>query len=586
MKTLYRRYSVVAGFALLLLLLAGNAWVIRRQVDSQVENHAWFSHSQQVLFELSQTESLIKDAETGQRGYLYTEDPQYLGDYQNAVHLVAPKIDKMAQLTADNPRQQERVARLRALSQAKLHELTQTISLFQSGKRDDAKALVLSDEGLLLMNDIRKVNGEMVGEEQSLAATRFAAYERSVRLTLICLYVACFIGALGCVLLADYILREDELRERHSRQMAEREEWFRTTLTSLGDAVIATDGEGGVTFLNPLAEQLTGNTLAAAKGKPIEEVFPIFNESTHLPVQNPVKKVMDLGMVVGLANHTVLQQADGTYIPIEDSAAPVRDDRNKLVGVVLVFRDATHERKSQELLRKTEKLAAAARLASTVAHEINNPLEAIINLMFLTRRLPDMPALASEYLRTMESELDRISHIARQTLGFYRESSIPELIDLPALIDSVLKIYSNKFSNKNITVERNFQQCPPILGMAGELKQVVANLISNAADALDRNGTLRISLTCVEKQDGQIAQISVEDNGSGIKEEHLAKIFEPFFTTKTDVGTGLGLWVTKEIVERHGGRIEVTSPRPDVAGTIFDIHLPVQSDPKKFELHS
>jgi len=291
-------------------------------------------------------------------------------------------------------------------------------------------------------------------------------------------------------------------------------------------------------------------------------------------------------MVVGLANHTVLQQADGTYIPIEDSAAPVRDDRNKLVGVVLVFRDATHERKSQELLRKTEKLAAAARLASTVAHEINNPLEAIINLMFLTRRLPDMPALASEYLRTMESELDRISHIARQTLGFYRESSIPELIDLPALIDSVLKIYSNKFSNKNITVERNFQQCPPILGMAGELKQVVANLISNAADALDRNGTLRISLTCVEKQDGQIAQISVEDNGSGIKEEHLAKIFEPFFTTKTDVGTGLGLWVTKEIVERHGGRIEVTSPRPDVAGTIFHIHLPIHSDLKRFELHS
>ena len=586
MKTFYRRFSVVAGFALLLILLAGNAWVIRRQVDAQVENHAWFSHSQQVLLELSQTESLLKDAETGQRGYLYTEEPRYLSDYQNAVGRIAPQIDNVARLTADNPRQQARVARLRALSQAKLHELAQTISLFQSGKRDDAKALVLSDEGLYLMNDIRKLSGEMVDEETSLAATRSAAYQHSVQLTLICIYMACFVGAAGCVVLVYYILREDNLRERHSRQMEEREEWFRTTLTSLGDAVIATDGDGAVTFLNPLAEDLTGKTLALVKGQRIEEVFPIFNESTHLPVENPVKKVMELGIVVGLANHTVLQRTDGTLIPIEDSAAPIRDDRDKLIGVVLVFRDATHERKSQELLRKTEKLAAAARIASTVAHEINNPLEAIVNLMFLTRQLPDMPPLATEYLRTMELELDRVSHIARQTLGFYRESTVPERIDLPSLIDSVLKIYSNKFSNKNITIERNFQQCPPILGLAGELKQVVANLISNAADALDRNGTIVITLTCVEQMDVKIAQISVEDNGSGIREEYLAKIFEPFFTTKADVGTGLGLWVSKEIVERHGGKIEVTSPREDVAGTVFHIHLPIHSDPKKFELQS
>src|ERR1700691_6032356 len=131
MKTFYRRFSVVAGFALLLILLAGNAWVIRRQVEAQVENHGWFSHTQQVLFELSQTESLLKDAETGQRGYLYTEDPRYLTDYQHASNRISPQIDKVAQPTVDNPRQQARVTSLRALSQAKMHELAQTLLLFQ-----------------------------------------------------------------------------------------------------------------------------------------------------------------------------------------------------------------------------------------------------------------------------------------------------------------------------------------------------------------------------------------------------------------------------------------------------------------------
>ena len=122
--------------------------------------------------------------------------------------------------------------------------------------------------------------------------------------------------------------------------MEEREEWFRTTLTSLGDAVIATDRRGFVTFLNPVAEHLIGIDMEQARGKAVQDVFPIFNETTHLPVENPVVKVMELGIVVGLANHTVLQRSDGTLTPIEDSAAPIRDSRGKLVGVVLVFRDA------------------------------------------------------------------------------------------------------------------------------------------------------------------------------------------------------------------------------------------------------
>jgi PAS domain S-box-containing protein len=575
MQTFHKRFSVITGFGLLVIVLATNAIITRRQLGVQVENQRWLSHTRQVLFELAQTESFLKDAETSQRGFLYTGDPKYLAPYNLAIGQVGPSIDKVALLTADNPRQQARISVLRNLAQSKLTELAKTIALYRSGKPEEAKALVLSDAGLFLMNDIRKLTSEMEEEEASLEVVRSAAYQKSIRVTTASIYLASFIAALGLAFLAYYILHEMELRERHARQILEREEWFRVTLTSLGDAVIATDEQGQVTFLNPLAEQLTGRSLAHSTGRPIQEVFPIFNESTHHVVENPVKKVMELGRIVGLANHTVLQNADGSLIPIEDSAAPIRDADHKLIGVVLVFRDATLERKSQEVLRKTEKLAAAARLAATVAHEINNPLEAIGNLIYITKGMAGLPAEAAEQLALAEHELDRISHITRQTLGFYRESNVPGPVEIPALVDSVLNIYSNKFKTKNITIQREFGDCPPIRGLAGELKQAVSNLVSNAADAVSDNGTIRVKLDCVDTSDGQLVQVWIEDDGPGIGAEHRDRIFEPFFTTKKDVGTGLGLWVTKEIIDRHGGSIEVHSREDKYSsGAVFNVLLP------------
>jgi PAS domain S-box-containing protein len=579
MQTSYQRLSVTLGFALLLILLIVNAVITRRQLGVQVGDQLWVTHTQQTLLELTQTESLMKDAETGQRGFLYTGDPKYLAPYDLAVGQVTGHIDRLAELTADNPRQQARISELRDLVAAKLNELGQTISFYQAGRPEDAKALVVSDHGRVLMDRIRSLTDEMVQEEDSLWTARSATYQRSVRVTIACIYLASGLAVIGLGFLAYFILHAIGLRERHARQIAEREEWFRSTLTSLGDAVIATDGQGQVTFLNTVAEELIGIKVEQAKGRAIEEVFRIFNESTLLPVENPVKMVMELGRIVGLANHTVLQRSDGAMIPIEDSAAPIRDDRERLVGVVLVFRDATFERKSQELLRKSEKLAAAARLSATVAHEINNPLEAVGNLLFLAQGIAGVPATAADYLRLAEQELDRISHITRQTLGFYRESKVPNEIDVAALVESVLKIYSNKLRTKNISLERHFSKCPLIHGLAGELKQVIANLVSNAADAAPENGTIRVGLSCVETSEGRMVEVSVQDDGPGINPEHHDMIFEPFFTTKKDVGTGLGLWVSKEIVDRHGGRIQALSLNGDgLSGALFNVHLPLGVD--------
>ena len=575
MQITLKRFSVISGFVVLLAVLAGNTIVVRRQLAIQIDSQDWVSHTRQVLLELSETETLLRGAEAGQRGYLYTGDPKYLASYNLAVADVGTRIDSLAQLTIDNPRQQARIPVLRALTQSKLSEFAHTISLYQSGKQEEAKALVLADADLLGMKQVWQQIRTMEQEENSLTSVRAAAYQRSIRVTVACLYLASILAALGAIFLAIYILRELSLRETHARQMREREEWFRVTLTSLGDAVIAADEKGLVTFLNPVAEQLTGWTLSLAKGKNIDEVFPIFNEHTLKPVDSPVKTVMEKGIVIGLANHTVLRHADGTMRPIEDSAAPIRDDRDKLMGVVLVFRDASHERESQEILRKTEKLAAAARLSATFAHEINNPLEAVVNLIYIVKGIEGIPAAAIEPLNFAEHELERISHIARQTLGFYRESKVPGPVELPTLIENVLKLYSNKLKTKGIHVECEFSECPPVHGLTGELTQAISNLISNAADAVSLGGAIRVHLSALDEPGGPWAKLAIDDNGPGVPPEQSKQIFEPFFTTKTDVGTGLGLWVTREIIQRHRGRIELESKTgPSIHGAVFTILLP------------
>lgn len=576
MPTAQRRVKIFTAFALLILLFSANAWIIYRQLRVQIANDVWVSHTQSVLFELNLTESLLKDAETGQRGFLYTGRESYLVPYDSALMQIDQHLAQLGALVADNPAQSARVSELRRLSGLKLNELTRTINLYKSGHPDQAKAIVLSGAGIDLMGQVRALVDRMIQEENGLSSLRTEKYETSIKVTVVSIFATNLFG-LVCLSSVIYLmLQQAELKDRYSRQMEEREQWFRSILTSAGDGVLVTNTEGLVNFANSVAEEIIGAKLNMIKGKPIEQVFRIVNEYTRKPVDNPAKIVIERGVVIGLANHTLLQKADGTYVAIEDSAAPIRDTNGKLVGVVMVFRDATEKRQSAELMRKTEKLAAAARLAATVSHEINNPLEAIGNLLYLARRSEGLPPSVATDLDLAQQELERISHITKQTLGFYRETNEPDQIQIPPLIDSVLNIHSNKFKAKNITIKREYSDCPPIRGMSGELKQVLANLVSNAADAVPHGGMIRVQAGCIEDDSGKTVEMIVEDDGPGIAPEHMERIFEPFFTTKKDIGTGLGLWVSKEIVSRHGGSIEVLSRVKDASiGAAFRVTLPI-----------
>lgn len=221
--------------------------------------------------------------------------------------------------------------------------------------------------------------------------------------------------------------------------------------------------------------------------------------------------------------------------------------------------------RTEAALVKTERLATAGRLAATIAHEINNPLEAVTNLIYLARSAPG--GEARRYLQMVEEELSRIAHITKMTLGFYRDSGAPTPVDLAELVREVLALYEAKLHAKKIRVHTELEYPQQVFGSKGELRQVIANLVANAIDVLPPGGALTVSAA---DSDGS-AQLRVSDNGHGIPAENLARIFEPFFTTKAELGTGLGLWVSRQIVEKHGGTITVESS-PD--GTCFSICLP------------
>jgi signal transduction histidine kinase len=232
-----------------------------------------------------------------------------------------------------------------------------------------------------------------------------------------------------------------------------------------------------------------------------------------------------------------------------------------------------HGRKEAEvLLRRTEQLAAAGRLAATVAHEINNPLEAVSNLLYLALQEDGVPAVSRGYLRTASEELRRVGHIVSQTLSFYRETGESRFIDLRALVNDVLELYQRKLDARQIRVTRNVESVS-VEGVPGELRQVIANLMTNALDAMEPNGVLAIELHA----ERGMAVLSISDTGHGIAKPLLGRIFEPFFTTKNETGTGLGLWVSKGIVEKHKGRLEVvSSQRSEDHGTAFVMTLPQQ----------
>jgi signal transduction histidine kinase len=277
-------------------------------------------------------------------------------------------------------------------------------------------------------------------------------------------------------------------------------------------------------------------------------------------------------------HETTRIRKDGTRIEISVSVSPVHDLAGNLIGASTIARDITARKVAEETLRKTEKLAATGRLAASIAHEINNPLEAVTNLLYLLRKNPSLDEKGRKHLSFAEQELERVAHISKQTLGFYRQVSSPSRIDVAKTLESALSVYTHKLEGQSIKVETRCESGTEIQALAGEIRQVFSNLIANSIDAMPRGGTLTLKVSKSHdwgNGNRRGVRVVFADTGSGIAPEQRSKLFEPFFTTKRDVGTGLGLWVSKNIVQNHEGSIQLrSSVRPGKSGTVFSVFLP------------
>jgi PAS domain S-box-containing protein len=522
------------------------------------------------------------DEETGLRGFLLTRNPIFLEPLHSADLQIEPEFDTLFNLV-HRPDQVERLRRLQRNHKQWELEAYHEIDAFPQDPG------MLEQHLLQRKQDMDNLRAQMdefeniVTGRRALRSAENILINRNARIILV-LAVALIAGLLAWetrrifhILTSAFNQQIKEIRQRVDESYA-REQWLNTTIRSIGDAVIACDVDGNIVFMNLIAEQLTGWKESEARELPLHDVFPIFNEDTRAPVENPVDKVRRLGTVVGLANHTFLVSKNGTEICIDDSGAPIRDSSGTMIGVVLVFRDITERRMSEGALMRAEKLAAAGRLAASVAHEVNNPLEGLTNLVYIARRSDELDEVR-HLLSQAENELNRIAHITRQSLGFYRETSIAAHFSPAAVLREVSDFYANRAATLGVTLLVKTNTEREVLGAAGELRQVLSNLLANGLDACSKGDTIRLeanSATDPRDPTRLGVRISVADNGLGIAPEHIGSIFEPFFTTKKDTGTGLGLWVSRELVEKHGGRLRVRSRNLPKCGTVFSIFLPIQ----------
>jgi PAS domain S-box-containing protein len=360
-----------------------------------------------------------------------------------------------------------------------------------------------------------------------------------------------------------------DITSRKEAEQAQRR--LAAIVESSGDAIVSKDLKGIVTSWNPAAEKIFGYSAQEMIGRSITVIIPP-------EMQDDERKILETIARGERIEHfeTVRLTKSGERIDISLTVSPVKDEAGKVIGAAKIARDITQQKKTEQTLRTTERLASVGRLAATVAHEINNPLEAVTNLVYLAKASAVQNDVR-DYLEAVDAELDRIFHITKQTLGFYRETKAPSAVRIGTMLNPLISVFATRARTKGIEIRPEIRRDPEIYAVPGEIRQLIANLLSNSIDAVGSGGLIRIRVDAI-RLDGQPspgARITIADSGPGVPLSDRSKLFEPFFTTKKDVGTGLGLWVCKNIVKNHHGSIRVkSSTTPGRSWTVFSVFLP------------
>lgn len=384
---------------------------------------------------------------------------------------------------------------------------------------------------------------------------------------------------------------EREIREARARRLridAEQalrtsQERFLRLVQAMPVGLIIAEADGVVRYANTSVERLLGYGEQELRSGAVA-LGSIFG-SEGAAVLSRLRAIS--ASDAGRSFEALCRTRDNQHVPVLIALAPLAPETAAETAatpeqIAIFFVDLTEQKRSEEVVRRTEKLAATGQLAASIAHEINNPLEAVTNCLFLLGSGP-LDTRSREYLRIAQQELDRVTHISTQTLRFYRQSTKPVTSNVNDLLDSVVGLYEPKMRSLSISVRRRYREVPLLHAYEGEIRQVLANLIGNAIDAMQRDGG-RLLLRSSRGRDLRTGVdgvvVTVADTGSGMDPETRARIFEPFFSTKGTTGTGLGLWVSLAIIDKHNGRISIRScVRRDPGGpggTVFRLFFPLR----------
>lgn len=375
-----------------------------------------------------------------------------------------------------------------------------------------------------------------------------------------------FTGYIGtCVDVTD--MEESRLAEHDTiKRLAE----LAAIVETSNDVILSKDLNGIITSWNAAATRVLGYTAEEMVGRSILTLIP---EHLHSDEDRILANIRAGRRIEHF--ETIRKTKDGRLIEVSLTISPITGKDGKVIGASKILRDISQQKRIEQSLMQAEKLAATGRMAATIAHEVNNPLEGALNLLYLARTNALNPDVVG-YLETAENELNRVSHIAKQTLGYYREHADARLVPFRELVEQAIEVYLPRCRAANIEVILDLTSDRKLFLRRGEMVQVVSNLVMNSIYAMSSGGLLQLSFEETNEPDG--IELIVRDTGHGISETDMPKIFDAFFTTRSTIGTGIGLFISKQFIEGHGGTIAIESDQsPENHGTVARVFLPAET---------
>ncbi|HTW87037.1 MAG TPA: CHASE3 domain-containing protein [Candidatus Binataceae bacterium] len=535
--------------------------------------------------QLEGTLSTLKDAETGQRGYLLTGEEKYLQPYDRAVTQLPQELKALHAEAKTGEVSADEIALLLRLTSQKLAELHQAISVRRAQGLPAALAIVETDFGKNTMDSIRAVVAHITAQQEAALASANRRADRFVGLRILVIGLSALLSLVVLIWAYRRIRDESASREKAAMEILRQKELLDVTLASIGDGVIVTDVAGRITFLNEVAEKLTGWTSPQAVQQPCAKVFNIINESSRQVVDSPVDKVLSLGRTIGLANHTLLIRRDGSEIPIDDSGAPIKEPDGTIHGVALIFRDfSEHKAAERKLIEANHALEAANQakdqFLAALSHELRTPLTPVLATLTSWEASDELPGSFLADIQMLRRNIDLEARLIDDLLDLNRIvkgklSLNLELVDAHELVKSVVTMFQSEINAKQLNVSIELKAARHyVKADSARLHQVFGNILNNATKFTERHG--HISIVSKDDTEGRII-LKLKDDGIGMSPKEMDRLFQPF-EQGADIsnrygGLGLGMAISRALVELHAGVITAESEGPG-HGAEFTVTLP------------